>query len=216
MDDQEIYSKTEAGREEIRTRALHLAGALRTVLLLVDGQRTVVQLKELMAGGKAPPDALDQLAAQGLIALVKAAPAPAPQPLAALRPSAPSATPPAPVPAPAPARAATPAPSPAPARAQPEPPAPAPVQARPEPPDSLTALSVPTEAAQRFNRLYTVMNEVVRDYLGLRGYFMTLKIERCSSAEELLDLQGELEAALAKGHGAEVATELISRIRNAA
>ena len=67
---------------------------------------------------------------------------------------------------------------------------------------------------QRFDRLYTLMNELVSDYLGLRGYFMQLKIEKCSSAEELLALQNELGAALAKSHGKEVATELMAPHRS--
>jgi hypothetical protein len=45
---------------------------------------------------------------------------------------------------------------------------------------------------------------------------MQLKIEKCSSAEELLALQNELGAALAKAHGKEVATELMARIAAAA
>jgi hypothetical protein len=70
-----------------------------------------------------------------------------------------------------------------------------------------------SEAATRFNRLYTLMNEIVSDYLGLRGYFMQLKIEKCSSTEELLALQEELGAAIAKAHGREVAAELVNRIQ---
>ena len=61
MNDREVYSKTESGREEMRTRALQLSGAIRNVLLLVDGKRTLAQIKTLIAGGKAPPDALEQL-----------------------------------------------------------------------------------------------------------------------------------------------------------
>jgi hypothetical protein len=219
MNEREIYSKTEAGREEMRTRALHLAGALRTVLLLVDGHRTVAQLKELMTGGKAPPDALEQLLALGLIAFQANAPADVAAPIAA--------------PVAAPKAAASP-------RAAPLPPA-LPVSAPPPPapvapkaskygsapilePKFGTASSIggagldssellSTDAANRFNRLYTLMNEIVSDYLGLRGYFMQLKIEKCSSTEELLALQEELGTAIAKAHGREVAAELVNRIQ---
>jgi hypothetical protein len=200
MNEREIYTKTEAGREEMRTRALHLSGALRTVLLLVDGHRSVAQLKELMTGGKAPPDALEQLLAMALISLQSMAPAEtkvaAPIPMAppapvAIAPHAPPDFAPKPIASPPGQRLVAPL---------------APV-APPSPAAS--------ESATRFNTLYTLMNEIVSDYLGLRGYFMQLKIEKCSSAEELLDLQEELGAAIAKGHGKEVAAELINRIQAA-
>lgn len=189
MNDKEIYAKTDAGRDEMRTRALQLSGALRNVLLLVDGNRTVTQLKELQAGGKAPPDALEQLLAMGLIEVVESsvqsAAEPAPDNGIALA---------------------------APARDMP----------LLEPAASETAMPAATPSSadetqpQRFDRLYTLMNELVSDYLGLRGYFMQLKIEKCSSAEELLALQNELGAALAKAHGKDVATELMARIAAAA
>lgn len=190
MNDKEIYAKTDAGREEMRTRALQLSGALRQVLLLVDGNRTVAQLKELQAGGKAPPDALEQLQAMGLIELLESSIQPVAEP--------PPATP---------AIALVPA-----ARDMP--------LLEPEEVEPAVELSASTSAdetqPQRFDRLYTLMNELVSDYLGLRGYFMQLKIEKCSSAEELLALQNELGAALAKAHGKEVATELMARIAAAA
>ncbi|MGA2548759.1 MAG: hypothetical protein ABSF50_01315 [Burkholderiaceae bacterium] len=205
MNEREIYTKTESGREEMRTRALHLSGALRTVLLLVDGHRPVSQLKDLMSGGKAPPDALEQLLAKGLIELYIAAPPepkPAPPPIV-VAPAVPPATAPratkygsAPIPI---------------APAKPAPPAARPPNAALEP-----ALNITTEAEHRFNRLYTIMNEIVSDYLGLRGYFMQLKIEKCSSAEELLALQEELGSAIAKAHGKDVAAELVNRIQAAA
>ena len=72
MDDREIYGKTEDGREEMRTRGQHLSGALRNALLLVDGHRTVGQLRELLAGGKTPTDALEQILGLGLIQLIEA------------------------------------------------------------------------------------------------------------------------------------------------
>jgi len=192
MNDKEIYAKTDAGREEMRTRALQLSGALRNVLLLVDGNRTVAQLKELQAGGKAPPDALEQLLAMGLIEVVESSIQPIAEPALANAAPGIALVPPArdmPLLEPEAAEPAVPAPGPS---------------------------STDETQPQRFDRLYTLMNELVSDYLGLRGYFMQLKIEKCSSAEELLALQNELGAALAKAHGKEVATELMARIAAAA
>ncbi len=62
-----LYRKTDAGRDEIRDRSRRLPSALRTVLLMVDGQRTVAQLHEVATGVRAPEDALDRLLADGLI-----------------------------------------------------------------------------------------------------------------------------------------------------
>jgi hypothetical protein len=78
------YVKTEAGRNEIKTRAKKLTAGLRSLLLVVDGQRNDPQLEQVIAGLHAPPDALQQLAALGLIERpgVGAAAAPAPAPLA--------------------------------------------------------------------------------------------------------------------------------------
>lgn len=62
-----FYRKTDAGRAEIRDRSRRLPPALRTLLLVVDGQRTLAQLQEVATGVRAPDDALDRLLAEGLI-----------------------------------------------------------------------------------------------------------------------------------------------------
>jgi len=46
--------------------------------------------------------------------------------------------------------------------------------------------------------LYEAMSEAVRKHLGLKGYFMQLKIERCGDAAALETLLPELTAALGK------------------
>ncbi|HBK47374.1 MAG TPA: hypothetical protein DDZ67_13260, partial [Xanthomonadaceae bacterium] len=61
------YLKTDAGRAEIETRALRLPAALRSILLMVDGQRSEAELRDLAGGLHAPADALEQLLALGLI-----------------------------------------------------------------------------------------------------------------------------------------------------
>lgn len=57
---------------------------------------------------------------------------------------------------------------------------------------------VSQEAAQRYSQLYDAMSEAVRKYLGLKGYFMQLRIERCSDAAALEALLPEFTAALGK------------------
>ena len=61
------WSKTEAGRNEIQQRTRKLPAGLRSILLLVDGQRSDDELQAMMSGLHAPDDALGQLAADGLI-----------------------------------------------------------------------------------------------------------------------------------------------------
>ena len=58
-----IHAKTAAGRREIEDRGLRLAPALRSVLLLVDGQRDSRELQQMAQGLRAPEDVLEQLLA---------------------------------------------------------------------------------------------------------------------------------------------------------
>jgi hypothetical protein len=155
MHDTAIPNKIAAGRDEIESRARRLPANLRSILVLVDGQRTARQQREVISGLHAPADALDQLVSLGLIA--DAAPA-----------------------------------------------------------SSSTTMEHPAptaDAANRYSVLYTLMSDAVREHLGLRGYFMQLKIERCGNAEELLALLPDLATALAKARNAELARELEQRLR---
>ena len=67
MLDTDFLSKTEAGRAEIQTRTNKLTGAMRSVLLFVDGKRDVASLRRLVEGLHGPSDALEQLLALELI-----------------------------------------------------------------------------------------------------------------------------------------------------
>lgn len=67
MSSRRTFAKTDAGRSEIGTRAQRLAPTLRSLLLVVDGRRSEGQLQAVIAGLHAPPDALQQLEAMGLI-----------------------------------------------------------------------------------------------------------------------------------------------------
>ena len=64
---QTMWRKTEAGRNEIQQRTRKLPAGLRSILLLVDGQRNDDELRAMMSGLHAPDDALQQLADEGLI-----------------------------------------------------------------------------------------------------------------------------------------------------
>lgn len=62
-----IYRKTEAGQEEIRTRARKLEHKLRALLLIVNGERQQSELLAQVSGMGVGPDALDTLLSLGLI-----------------------------------------------------------------------------------------------------------------------------------------------------
>ncbi len=166
MRDDEVPNKTVAGRDEIQSRALKLPNVLRQVLLMVDGQRSVGQLRGVVAGLRGPDDALDQLEALGLIG--------APRSLAA-------------------AAAAT---IPEVARAAGAP-----------------AAAVNVGSATGYAALYTLMSETVRDHLGLRGYFLQLKVERCTDVAELMTLLPDFSNALGKAKDVGFATEMERRFR---
>ena len=225
MQDSEIYTKTETGREEIRTRAFKLSMAMRAILLMVDGQRAVADLRGIIAGSKAPADALDTLLAQGLIAGTgqPALAAPAPMQPPTVPPSAPPYVPPyaayTPAYAPPPATLHTPAMAPA-ANA-----GAASESSASSQPAAIVQAATPDAASQgelgdprtRFDRLYTAINEIVRDFLPAhRRYFLQLKIERCNTAEELLEVLHDIRLALAKARGDAFASDVVARLRSAA
>lgn len=141
MDDV-FYTKTEAGKQEIKTRSLKLPIGLRSLLLVIDGQRSGEQLRAVILGLHAPPDALKQLRDKGLIERLGDNSA----------------------------------------------------QAASE----VTPLS---ETANRYGILYALMTDVVRENLGVRGYFFQLKIERAEDADALLALLPDLRASLTKARG---------------
>lgn len=71
MDAQAIYRKSDKGAEAIASRAL--AGKLRTLLILVDGKKTIANLRELAAGLGEPEQLLAQLKTEGFIEPVSGA-----------------------------------------------------------------------------------------------------------------------------------------------
>ena len=192
MKDGELYFKTEAGKREIQDRALRLPAALRSILLMVDGQRDQAQLRELMAGLRAPDDAIEQLVVKGLIqrgdGVLSAAPV-------------------VEAPAEAPAKVVVHAP----VRAQV--PVEMPVQV---PATDLPALpgaiSMPADFGN-YRRLYNFVTDTVNRHLGLKGYFMQLKVERCADVDALLALLPEVATALTKAKDHTFASEWLVRAR---
>ena len=80
----DIHRKTDKGAAEVAHRKMKVSPRLRTMLILIDGTRPELLLKEEAAKVGAPADFLDQLLALGLIEKAGRAsgPAPAPPPAA--------------------------------------------------------------------------------------------------------------------------------------
>lgn len=183
MRENEVPSKTDAGRDEIQNRTRKLPMGLRSILLMVDGQRSVRELRGVTAGLRGAEDALEQLRAMGLIAL--------PMSLAA----AAAATIPGSSTVSVPTAAANDA----------APPAAAANDAAPAGGD-----------VDGYATLSAQMSQTVREHLGMRGYFLQLKIDNCTEVAELLALLPELSSALGHVRDLGFANDVERRLREAA
>ena len=174
----ELYYKTDAGKQEIQDRGRKLPASLRSLLLMVDGQRDQAQLRDLMAGLRVPDDALEQLLVMGLVKRDG--------------PAAPSATPAPPValPSAAPTLATLAA------------------AAGPLPGE----VQLPADFG-RYRRLYEIVTDTVRRHMGLKGYFIQLKVEKCADVDALLALLPEIATALTKAKDHTFASEWLARTR---
>jgi hypothetical protein len=88
MDKHRVYAKTELGRQALSSRHAGLGPRLRSLLIMVDGQRSVAAFDELLGTPAAP--LLAQLAEQGWVVADAGSPAEAPPA------AAPAVTPPVP------------------------------------------------------------------------------------------------------------------------
>ncbi|WP_354682221.1 hypothetical protein [Cupriavidus necator] len=190
-----IYRKTEAGQDEIRTRARKLDHKLRALLLMVNGERRGQELLAQVAGMGVGAEAMDTLVAQGLVEPVPQTSQPSP------------ATSPAPQ---------TPARQPAAATdtnlfsvyAM-----------RHAPPDAnagTAAASAPgqhsTTDIEAFQRLYHFYTDVIGQHLGLRGYMLQVKVEKAADLPALLALRDPLHAALLKAKGEITAHAIVEQL----
>jgi hypothetical protein len=68
MQSSDIYAKTELGARELRERHLNLPLPLRSLLILIDGNRTVADVLEKARALRLDNKAFETLAVQGLVA----------------------------------------------------------------------------------------------------------------------------------------------------
>ncbi|HRN62537.1 MAG TPA: hypothetical protein PK743_08515 [Luteimonas sp.] len=163
MHRQALLAKTEMGRAEIESRARKLQGAMRSLLLLVDGRRTFAELQELAQQLHAPEDAIEQLLSLQLVSEEQAA---------------------------------------------------ATVGLGEAANEPVAADTGSTQS--RYQVLYSQMTDIVREKLGVRGYFLQLKLERAKDDRTLEELIPDLQLALAKKTSPQGAASTIQRIRAAA
>lgn len=184
MNDSETFVKTPLGLEEVRSRALKLSQRLRTMLIMVDGTRTVAQLRQAQLTLGAPADFLENLQALGLVVsdMEPANAVPAASAAAAPTQRAMSATPP--------------------------PYAAVDVELSLAAPDT----GLPQDA-EKFRAALKFMNDTSVDLLGFRSFFFTLKVEKCFTMADLKELIPQFSGAIAKSKGAEVARAMEERVQ---
>ncbi|ULX54129.1 hypothetical protein A9P79_19630 [Cupriavidus taiwanensis] len=187
-----IYRKTEAGQDEIRSRARKLDHKLRALLLMVNGERREQALLAQVAGMGIGPEAMASLLAQGLVEAV-AEPA---QPRAAAPQESARVAPPA---------ADTNLFSVYAMRHAPPPEVAAP------PHTSTVAAHSPAEI-QAYQRLYHFYTDVIGQHLGLRGYMLQVKVEKAADLPALMALREPLHAALLKVRGDLTARAIMAQL----
>ena len=145
-----VFSKTDAGKQEILERSRKLSSGARSILLMADGQRNETELTELIAALHAPPDTLQQLLALGLITVARQD-----------------------------ARVAE--------------------AATGKRAGAVAGMPLsPQPAGEKYLALYALMTDSIRAHLGLKGYFMQLKVERCTDLDALQALLPEMANALSR------------------
>ncbi|UDM48848.1 hypothetical protein [Cupriavidus sp. MP-37] len=187
-----IYRKTEAGQDEIRSRARKLDHKLRALLLMVNGERREQALLAQVAGMGIGAEAMATLLAQGLVeAVAEPVPPPAAAPQEPLR------------------------------AAPPEPDANlfsvyamrhAPVAEVPAPPQASSAAAHSPAEIQAYQRLYQFYTDVIGQHLGLRGYMLQVKVEKAADLPALMALREPLHAALLKARGDITARAIIAQL----
>ena len=70
-----------------------------------------------------------------------------------------------------------------------------------------------TTPADRYNLLYARITDDIRSYIGLKGYFLQLKVERCADADELVALLPDVATALTKARDHTFAPRWLEEVR---
>ena len=156
-----IYAKTPVGAEEVKNRKIKLAPKVRTMLILIDGTKPVLVLREEAEALGVPPDFIEQLEKLGLVKPVGAAGA---------------------------------------GPAAPRPEGGAPVAAK------------KMDPVARFRAAQQFMNDTAVNALGIKAFFFTLKLEKCSTVDDLREMTEPYREAITKGSGPAEAEVMVRRL----
>ena len=183
--------KSALGRAALAGRAAELTAPLRTLLLMIYGDKTAAEYSQLASQLPVGRDGLARLAELGLIEVLVAGGASVTAQVLPASATAPQA---APVAAPSAAfsRGAT------------------PLSAPMADVVELKATHTIDEAAQQ-KLLYPEFVRAVSE-LGLRSVLLLLKVERAMSAKELLALREQVESAIGKSKGEQARQEFSQRV----
>jgi len=181
-----VYQKTEAGQEEIRTRARRLDHKLRALLLIVNGERRKSELLAQVGGMGVGEESLDTLLSLGLVASQGEPGKPASR--AAARPAG------------APGTNLFAAYS-TPGKGVDD------VLA-----DTAISQPAPLSDAEGYKQLYHFYTDVIGNHLGLRGYVLQVKVEKAGTVAELAELRDTLGSALQKAKGDITARAIIDQL----
>jgi hypothetical protein len=235
--------KTAAGQQELAERTRRLSQRHRTLLLLVDGRRTLAQVLQMAQAAGVPPQLHEELVAMGLVALPQAEPEAPAVPESAFHIDLPLATQPGELmqhdssPAPAlPAAAAPPVAVPAAPPAAPEPAAPATGESElntsllpaaqslmPESsllsslqPNSSLDDSVPPgpELDPMLEQARELMLRTLRNEAPVSGALTMRRVRRAASREELYLLLDELEQRVRKPRKRLVVEHTLRQLRH--
>ena len=157
-----IYAKTPVGAEEVKNRKIKLAPKVRTMLILIDGTKPVLVLREEAEALGVPPDFIEQLEKLGLI-----------KPIGGVGAAAAGAA------------------------------------ARP---DAVPSPISKMDPVARFRAAQQFMNDTAVNALGIKAFFFTLKLEKCSTVEDLREMVEPYREAITKGSGPAEAEVMARRV----
>jgi hypothetical protein len=208
-----IYDKSDKGREEIATRKYHLPSKLRSLLVMIDGHRSLEVLMNSFGPLGLSPDNVAELLADGYIVLVDSG---EPEPSAEPAPSASRA--------PVTARARMAARRDASARAHnglleqlelspDELAGPATITPSGDSHATLVqAAALGASEAEHYQAVQEFYSQTIKSTLGLRGMMLQLKVDKCANLAELRDLRDAYLEAVMKSKGREMALSLSGRL----
>lgn len=205
--------KTPDGQDELNTRQRRVSQRHRTVLFLVDGQRSAVEVRRMALLAGVPESCFDDLLGLGLIML--------PEPTFALLLEDPPPEPETlhvdlPLGGPDSLNAVADSMLPASRTLQPESVAAdsaldEAALADPWPPSQLAG---PEAADLAFTEARTILMRAVRSQAPVSGALTLLRLRRARSRSELITLLDEVEARISKPHRSLAAVQMVRRVRH--